>query len=225
MTTGRTRASIQEVKATSEDLSQEVVPEVSEEDRHAMQQKMAALDALLAGQQKAKYKIELMFGDERSMLKPIPGIVSFWESGSKLHGGGDAKIYFCPGKHLKRSSCEEPIPFAFNAYGHLVCPACRTTWKGEEVIGEVIGRHTVKDWASLLYTYFRRLEHNCDIYLKHAPNDIRSLARQEQEKQLNGELLQKGRKRALHIYPLRNIIKDTSAGADVLGRFYAFLTA
>lgn len=201
------------------------VPEVTEETQYAIQKKMEDLDKLLASQQKAKFKIELMFGDERSLNKSVPGIISFWESGMKLHGGGDAKIYFCPGKSLKVNNCEKHIPFAFNAFGHLVCPECKQTWKGEQVIGEVLGRHSMREWAELLYTYFRRLEHNCDIYLKHAPNDIRSFAAQEQERQLGGDLLKKGRKRALHIYPLRNIIKDTAAGADILGRFHAFLTS
>lgn len=201
------------------------VPQLTDEDRDAIQKRMAAMDKLLSEQKKAKYKLELFFGDERSMSKPVPGILSFWESGSKLHGGGDAKIYLCPGKMLKRNECEGTIPFAFNAYGHLVCPKCHSTWKGEEVIGEVLGRHSMKQWAELLYKYFIKLEHNCDIYLKHAPTDIRSMAAREQERQRGGELLAKARKRALHIYPLRNIIKDTSSGADVLGRFFAFLTS
>jgi len=202
-----------------------VVPELSEEDKHALQQKMAALDKLLSEKKKAKYKLELFFGKARSLNNPVPGILCFWESGTKLHGGGDAKIYFCPGKPLKHNQCEAPIPFAFNGYGHLVCPTCKKVWKGHEVIGEVLGRHTMRQWSELLYLYFRRLEHNCDIYLKHAPEDIRSHALVEQERQRGGELLAKARKRALHIYPLRNIIKDTSAGADLLGRLYSFLTS
>jgi hypothetical protein len=48
----------------------------------------------------------------------------------------------------------------------------------------------------------------------------------EQERQRGGDVLTAMRnKRALHIYPLANIIKDTSAGSDILARFYAFLTA
>lgn len=201
------------------------IPELTEEDRYAVQQKMEAMDKLLATNEKAKYKLELFFGKARSTHQPVPGILSFWESGTKFHGGGDAKIYFCPGKLLKKNSCEAPIPFAFNAYGFLVCPACKETWPAKAVIGEVLGRHTMRQWSELLYLYFRRLEHNCDIYLKHAPDDIRSTARLEQERQRGGELLAKSRKRALHLYPLRNIIKDTSAGADILSRFHSFLTS
>lgn len=203
----------------------EAPPVLSDEERDNLKKRMEALDKVLADQQKAKYKLELFFGDERSLVKPVPGILSFWESGAKLHGGGDAKIYLCPGKLLRRNTCEAAIPFEFNAYGHLVCPTCQTTWKGEEVIGEVLGRHSMRQWSELLFKYFVKLNHNCDVYLKHAPTDIRSMAAREQEKQRGGELLMKARKRALHIYPLRNIIKDTSAGADVLSRLYSFLTS
>lgn len=199
--------------------------EVTDEEREALKKRMEGMDKILASKQLAKYKLELFFAKARSMNSPVLGILSFWESGTKLHGGGDAKIYFCPGKHLKRNQCEAPIPFAFNGYGHLVCPTCQTTWRGGEVIGEVLGRHTMRDWSVLLFKYFMRLGGNCDIYLKHAPTDIRSMAAREQEKQQGGELLLKARKRALHIYPLRNIIKDTSAGADVLGRLYSFLVS
>lgn len=201
------------------------VPELTEEEKDSVQKRMLAMDKVLAEQQKAKYKLELFFGEERSMMKPVPGILSFWESGTKFHGGGDAKIYFCPGRARKVNTCEAPIPFAFNAYGHLVCPTCKQTWQGEDVIGEVLGRHDMRHWAELLYKYFARLEHNCDIYLKHAPTDIRSMAAAEQEKQRGGELLAKARKRALHIYPLRNIITDSAAGADIQRRFFSFLTS
>lgn len=198
---------------------------LSEEDEADVRKRMEAMDKLLASRGKAKYKLELFFGKSRSMSKPVPGILSFWESGSQLHGGGDAKIYFCPGRKLKVNTCSAHIPFEFNAYGHLVCPTCKSTWKGTQVDGEVLGVHTMRQWAELLYIYFRRLDHNCDIYLKHAPEDIRSMAAAEQEKQKGGELLAKARKRALHIYPLRNIVRDTKHGADIQNRFFAFLTS
>lgn len=218
------KASVREVLADEgEGLTE--VPEMSEEDQHALRQKMAALDKILEQNHIAKYKLELFFGKARSMHKPVPGALSFWESGTKLHGGGDVKIYFCPGKRLGRNNCEAVIPFSFNGYGFLVCGHCKQVWKGEEVIGEVMGVHTMRQWSQLLFLYFHKLDHNCDIYLKHAPDDIRSAAQREQEKTRGGEVLSKVRNRALHVYPLKNIIKDTSNGADLLSRFYAFLTA
>jgi hypothetical protein len=182
-------------------------------------------DKLLEQKQTAKYKLELFLGKARSMTKPVPGMLSFWESGSQLHGGGDAKVYICPGKHIGKNECEAVIPFALNAYGFCVCNKCGEAWDAEKVIGEVFGRHSMRQWSELLMIYMRKLDMNCDIYLKHSPDDIRSVAMREQEHQHGGELLAKARKRALHIYPMSHIIKDTSAGADLTNRIFTFLTA
>jgi hypothetical protein len=208
-----------------EDRPLEEAPELGDEEKHELQKRMEAMDKLLAANKKAKYKIELFFGKARSMRSAVPGAISFWESGTKFHGGGDTKIYFCPGKLTGKNDCQKVIPFAFNGYGFMVCPGCKETWKGGQVIGEVFGRHTMRDWALLIFQYYNRLDQNCDIYLKHSPDDIRSVAAREQERQQGGELLTRARERARHVYPLRNIIKDTLAGADLLNRFYAFLTA
>jgi len=220
------KAQVTELKADHDaGIPIEKAPEMSEEDQHNLRLKMAAMDSLLASQKMAKYKLELFFGKARSMHKPVPGALSFWESGTKLHGGGDVKVYFCPGRRLKMNNCETIIPFEFNSYGFLVCSNCKKVWKGDQVIGEVLGVHTMRQWSELLFMYFHKLGHNCDIYLKHSPDDIRSVARREQEKDKRGELLLKARTRALHVYPLKNIIIDTSNGADLLSRFYSFLTS
>lgn len=200
--------------------------EFSPEEQEAIRFKMKALDELLKDRKHAKYKIELFFGKARSMTKPTPGIMSFWESGSKLHGGGDAKIYFCPGKMRGINECSAVIPEAANVSSLHFCPTCRKSWQGKLVIGEVVANWTMRHWANALLYYYTRLDHNADIYLKHAREDIRTVAMIEQARQKGGEFLNRVRsRRALHIYPLNRIIKDTSAGADLSGRIYAFLTA
>jgi hypothetical protein len=209
-----------------EDNPIENVPVLTEEERDILDKKMAAMDALFAELGKAKYKIEILFGSGLSMNKPSVGAVSFWESGSKFHGGGDAKLYMCPGAKLGKSDCTQLIPDSANGYGHLVCPKCGSVWKGDDVIGEVFARMSMQHWSELILYYFNKMSHNADIRIKYPPDDIRSIAMQEQYKDLGGERLGDARrKRAVAIYPLRNIITDTSNGADLLGRFYAFLTA
>ncbi len=209
-----------------EDNSVDAVPELTEEDRHEIQRRIQILDKALSDKKKAKYKLELMFTQSRSTWKPVRGVLSFWESGAKLHGGGDTKLYICPGKTLGRSGCEAFIPDMSQGYGHLLCPTCGTAWEGSQVLGEIIANNTPRNWAELLLKYFAKLGYNADIYLKHAPDDIRSIAMVEQEKQHHGDRLQKMRqRRALHMYPLVNIVKDTAAGADLLGRLYAFLVS
>jgi hypothetical protein len=216
------RGRIEEVKYL-EDMGQ--IPTLTDEDHYVIQQKIQALDKILRDKQKAKYKIELLIVGPRSSRNLNLGMLSFWESGTKFHGGGDDKIYFCPGKKERVNNCYAVIPSAYNNLGVALCPSCGCTWKKASLIGEVPGRYPMQVWADLIYRYFRKLEHNCDIYLKHAPLSIRSVAKQEQERQKGGELLQGVRNRILHIYPLANIIVDTKHGSDITKRFYAFLVS
>ena len=213
--------------ATEVQWSEDSAPaELSREEQEAVRMRIKALDELLKTTKHAKYKIELFFGKARSLTQPTPGIMSFWESGAKLHGGGDAKVYFCPGKYLHINDCETIIPEAANVSSLHFCPKCGRTWKGKQVIGEQLANLSMKNWARVILHYFIRLEHNADIYLKHAPDDIRTVAMLEQARNRGGEALARVRgKRAVHSYPLNRLIKDTSAGADLLGRFTAFLTA
>lgn len=203
-------------------------PAISEEEKTIIEERMRALDQILAEEQIAKYKLEVMFVRSRSFHKPFPGIVTFWENGSKLHGGGDAKLYQCPGKHLGKNECDAIIPDLSNGLNFIVCPTCKGFWKGEHVIGEVFYNLPVQKWVDVLLSWFLKLEMNADIRIKYARDDLRSAAEREQNKQMMGELLEKVRseeRRTAAIYRLANIVKDTSAGADLRGRIHAFLTA
>ena len=209
-----------------EDNSIDKAPTLTEEEQHILKKRMEAMDLLLAQQQIAKYKIELFFSSRRSGREAFAGALSLWQSGSKLHGGGDEKMYFCPSTAMKMGDCDGLIGGTGQGYGHLVCPNCKKVWKGSQVHGEIFARLTTNDWALLTYKYFVRLEHNADIYVKSPKADIRKAAQLEQAKQLKGEKLSGARQaRNTYIYPLKNIIKDTSNGADILGRFKALLSA
>lgn len=209
-----------------EENSIENVPTLSEEELSVIKKKMEAIDKIFSEEQKARYKIEIIFGSTRSPSKPTPGALSFWESGAQLHGGGDTKMYICAGKALKKNTCEAFIPDSSNGYGYLVCPKCKEVWKGEDVSGEIFARLTMRGWAELILKYFARLGHNADIYAKHPKEDIRTASLLEQQRQLGGEKLYKSRLgRSVVIYPLKHLIKDVSNGADLLSRLYAFLVA
>lgn len=208
-----------------QDNDLENAPVLGEEELHALKGRMMAMDKLLAEAQKAKYKIELMFGSKYATNQPYPGALSLWESGSKLHGGGDTKVYECPGRTLKVNDCIGLIPDASQGYGYLMCPDCKTVWQGMQVGGERLARLTTQGWSTLLYRFFVRLGHNADVYVKRPRRDIRVAASAEQAKTIGGELLAKIRKREVFIYPLKNIIKDVNAGADPVKRFKALLSA
>lgn len=203
-------------------------PAVTPEDMATVEEKIKALDKLLGEQKLAKYKLEVMFGDDRSFHKSFGGVVTWWESGNKLHGGGDSKLYLCPGRERVGSDCESFLPDTCNGLNFIVCPRCKSLWRSEEVFGEVFYRLTMQKWADVLLSWFLKLELNCDIRIKFARDDIRSATFREQEKRMQGELLTKARseeRRSTSIYTLANIIKDTSAGAGLHGRIIAFLKA
>jgi hypothetical protein len=201
-------------------------PFLSEEEKKAVLEKQAVLDELLDQHGLAKYKIEILFGKGFAPSKPSVGAVSFWESGSKFHGGGDTILHMCPGKAKQINDCDAFIPDPSHGYGFLVCPSCHTTWKGEDVWGQILARLTVQGWAELVLKYFMKLEMKADIVIKYHPDDLRNAAMKEQEKQRLGQDLDRVRtRRVARVYPLRNIIKDTSAGAELINRFTAFIRA
>lgn len=215
------------IRAVSTEYSDPVL-EVPVEDREALARRIAKLrDLLKEPEIQARYKIELRFGKKRSIHSLTPGMVSFWHSGTKFHGGGDDKMYLCPGERLVKNGCERPLPDVSVAMGHVVCPYCGNIWKGEQVIGELAYNLPMQRWAAVLYNLYVRCDHNADLVLKHTGDDIRSVALQKASAKRAAQLdvMRGKRARALHVYPLRNIIKDTSAGSDLYKRIYAFLVA
>lgn len=221
---------VQEVKFG--DTTVQMSERLSEEDKVALTRKMEALDKLLVNERKAKYKLEVFFDEERSMHRPFGGTVTWWDSGTKLHGGGDSKLYVCDNNadypHLEKRGCGALIPDAASGMTFLVCTKCGALWRNEEVVGEVYYRLSDTKWAYVLLDWFRRLEHDADIRIKYARSDIRTAAMAEVERDRGGELLHKVRdkeRRSVSVYPLMNIIKDTSAGADLYKRILAFLRA
>lgn len=205
----------------------EIILTNEEAERFAKQ--ATALAKLLTNKEvKAKFKIEIMFGKQRSTSNPTPGVMSFWASGAKLHGGGDDKLYLCPGSRLGKNQCQALLLDQYNNSQGIVCPTCGTMWRHEDVIGELFFNLPMRKWAEVIYRYYRLCDYNADIYLKHAREDIRSVSLAQVKKATwkGSQLLERTRdKRAKWIYPLQRIITDTQAGADLLGRFYAFLTA
>ena len=70
--------------------------------------------------------------------------------------------------------------------------------------------------ADCLLKYFVKLEMNADLRIKYHPDDIRSVAMRDQEENKLGDLLNPARaRRAVITHKMRDIIKETSAGADL----------
>lgn len=197
---------------------------LTEEERYDIESARRVEDIFRADQGKAKFKIELMFVKDFSIIKPVPGIISFWESGTQLHGGGDSIIHFCPGKKLGKNDCDHYIPDPNHGYGFLVCPSCGSTWTGDQVFGQVVGRHTAQKWAELICTYFHRLGMNCDVVIKYHKSDIRSA----NSARFAGDALQTVRsspKRLKRIYTLASLMQDMAGGSSLYDRMLAFVKA
>lgn len=200
----------------------------------AIEHRTKAIDALFGNQVRAKYKLEVHFGKGRTcMTAPYAGAITCWLSGTKLHGGGDEKMYECPGEgcgalitpkalgHSPVKGDSEPrmVPVGY-------CGECGSTWPADQLVGERFYRLTNQNWAYAILKTFRRLEMDADIYSKYHPTDIRYKAAMEVARDRGGEeIAQARRNRGLHIYPLRNIINDTKHGADLYGRIRAFISS
>jgi hypothetical protein len=125
----------------------------------------------------------------------------------------------------RASDCEAPLPFSRNGYGLLYCHSCRQLWAAEQVVGEIAYNLPMRKWAEVIYKHFRALEMNADIVVKFTYDDIRAATLMEQAKEMRGDKLTPLRQnRPTGIYRLSSILKDVNAGADLLKRFYAFIT-
>ena len=204
--------------------------ELSAKESQAVAEKLKSIDTLFEGKALAKYKIEIQFGKARSTSKPFHGALSLYLSGTKLNGGGDEKMYMCPkegctgiilpiGRHVEATKDGKAIARA-------PCSKCQIMWDENAMIGELFFNLTAKNWATAVHKMFVRLDHNADIYLKYHRNDIRYLAALEAARHAGGVEIAKARTtRGLHIYPLKNLIKDTAAGSQLYERILAFINA
>lgn len=184
---------------------------------------------------RADFKIQIWFRSERSMHKPLAYSLSFWESGKRLHGGGDEMMFICrrhansprltpfdvamgPKKTLR--GCDGLIPGGLADTGVIVCPHCHTKHKPDQIGDSIFYRTTVDQAADILARWWRKLGSRADLYAKYNPNDPRSIMMAQ-----NYDFRTAREKKGLTIYPLQNILKDTLNGATLEGRFKAFITA
>jgi hypothetical protein len=213
------------------------VPVITAEDKKVLQNDQ---------EDKARYKIEVMFHRNRSSLlhKPTAVMLLIWESGKRLHGGGDEKMYWCG--YL---DCGKPISSDDFGYMHLVCRHCqreqfldpsskhqhlkslrqeRRTSDGIEklpfVVGERLANLTPSNLASFLEKTWYQLNSEADVYFKYSPYEIRYDILQESTRDIDN--LEKVRvQRKPGIYTLAAIRKDIANGANLKSRFLAMITA
>ena len=166
----------------------------------------------------ARYKIEITFGKERTRMNSV-GCVQILESGAALHGGGDIKLFWCP-----NDDCGLPMDYSSKAAGPAFCEHCGLTHEAKDLVGEKFFRLPVQKLSLLVEKTFHQLGGHADIYVKYHPTDLRraTLDYKGRDQEVSLGKARVGRQRP-YIYPLKNIIKDTAAGATLSSRIKAFL--
>jgi hypothetical protein len=188
---------------------------------------------------RAKYKIQIWFRSDRSMHKPVTFSMSFWESGKRLHGGGDELLFICrrheqapkikpfamaniARKSISQKGCDGLISGDHvSPEGIVVCPHCGISHRSDQ-IGDAImfPNVTIDSAAKILAQWWRKIGSNADIYAKYSPTDPRTVMMSRAYSPRKAR-----EKKGLTIYPLGNILKDTLNGASLESRMRAFITA
>lgn len=184
---------------------------------------------------RADFKIQIWFRSERSIHKPIAYSLSFWESGKRLHGGGDEMMFICR-RHASAPKlkpfevgmartqsvrgCDGLIPGGLADSGVIVCPHCHVKHRPDQIGDSIFYRTTINQATDILAKWWRKLGGRADLYAKYNPNDPRSIMMAQ-----NYDFRTAREKKGLTIYPLQNILKDTLNGATLESRIKAFITA
>ncbi len=188
------------------------------------------------------YKIEFMFGPDRSTTKEFNACMTFYHSARHFHGGGDGGILLCLNGHAmkdlsKRDSylfyrdvlqgkvggngCGLPLLDQDIGGGAAFCRNCNRAVNALALVGQLYFRGTVQELANVTAEIFRRgFNSDADIACKYDLTDIRVVSMThelgaERAHELRGRL----------VYPLGRILKDISTGATLEGRFKAAFSA
>ena len=184
----------------------------------------------------AKFKIEIHFNKNRTTSGPNTAAITIFESGARLNGDGDELVYLCSQRdtglalnapHQKDRTVVRGYDGCGNIIcgnqlrgGAAICTNCESIINSEQLTSTLLVHLTTKKLSALVTDIFRRLDSNADIYIKYHPTDIRAQALN------NPHDMDKSRmSRGLTIYPLFNIIKDTTSGSSVENRFEALFSA
>jgi len=189
----------------------------------------------------APYKIQVLFGKDRTSEGPNIIVLTVYMSGRWLNGEGDAQAFWCMEKDKViggkvvpgRAGCGRIIPpwhshaaSARDEAGKQVavmvveCPWCGGSINGDNITDARYFRASTRDLADIIAHAWDSTEGKADIYMKHSPGDLRvvrlgNVVGMEKARELRG----------LCIYPLAHIFRDTGAGKPLRECFYDFLRA
>jgi len=203
------------------------------DDLHIEAEVQSKLDALFKEAQldqvQAEYKLEVVFLG-RKVNEAFPGMITAWKNMGQATGGGDAVVYFCPNlveKNGARRTCSGPLDLRWVSKTAALCPRCKRAVSPKDLAGQVGGHLTLQGWAGLVMRMWLNLDGNCDIRRGLFESNIHSRTEdilKATGAQAGDRLDQARVDRKWAIYPLKNILKDTGAGADLQGRIRSFLS-
>lgn len=190
-------------------------------------------------EKRGKYKIQVWFKSHRSIWKPMAYTVSIWESGKRLHGGGDEMMFFCKRQPQGKKAQAQPfglagaksvatpdgcgglIPGDLSLGSLIVCPHCHTKWETTDIGDSVYYFTTAQKAGEVLEFWWRKLNCDADIYAKYRPDDPRTVM---MSRNFNAKTARE--KKGLTIYPMGNILRDSMGGTvEVQQLFKTFITA
>lgn len=170
---------------------------------------------------RAKYKIEVTFVKNRNIRSMNAVGIQIWESGKRFHGGGDELMFWCKDSRKGHDDgCWSPIPGDAIKGGVAYCPRCQKAMNADLLTNMKLGNVYMDTLAKELVGIFHTLQDDADIFLKFHKSDIRYIAMVREKGPETAKRL-----KGMAIYPLKNILKDTAAGADLFRRFKAFITS
>lgn len=217
------------------DMSPEIVDLRRRLDRQAEEENTAAKKEMAA---RADYKIQIWFRRNRSLWGLNDYTLSFWESGKRLHGGGDELMRICkrlPGapkprrpdvlavsdmKAANAGGCGKLIPGGLVSLGRVQCPHCQMLHVSEHIATSIFNRTDMQRASEILAYWWHQLDGRAMLYAKYSPDDPRTLAMAD----LHGFKMASERK-GLTVYTLERIRQDISTGRSIESAFKAFVTA
>jgi len=172
------------------------------------------------GEIKADFKIEVHFGPKRTINGPNLLGLKVWLSGKKFHGGGDEICFWCSDTSGTGAGCGNIILPDIIKGGIAYCEVCKRGVVADRLADMIVHRISTRNLSKLVEKLFRKLHSKADIYCKYDPDDIRYKVVVEKMGSLEAH-----KNRGRLIYPLKNIIRDTSNGASLENRLFALFSA
>lgn len=182
-------------------------------------------DALGSFDRPAKYKIEVVLSTDRRRIGPSACMITIFKSGGALHGGGDELMYTCRNEKDRDMGCGKILKgdvWMGTINNQIVtayfCKTCKKYVNRELLGSSIFYKLPVKTIAENIYKFFRELDSDADIYLKHIKVDVRKSAESPKD------MAKVPTKMEYAIYTVQNIMKDAGNNSQIVKKIEDFIS-